>query len=202
MKETMPELIVTSRLRLRPHSWRDVDDVFAFAADAEWARYLPVPQPYTRAEAEKFIARQLLLNREGHPSWAIEHAGTVIGGINIRFDFDKRLGEIGYSIARKFWGKGLTTEAAHAVLDAAFSTYADLNRIHARADARNTGSLRVMEKLGMTREGVLRQIRFVRGEFSDQVWCAILRSEWEAHCRNLNTMPKYQHASAAITANE
>lgn len=179
MKETMPELLVTSRLRLRPHSWRDVDAVFAFAADSEWARYLPVPQPYTKTDAEKFIAHQLLLNRGVHPSWAIEHAGTAIGGINIRFDFDKRLGEIGYSMARKFWGMGLTTEAAHAVIAAAFSTYPDLNRIQARADARNTGSLRVMEKLGMTREGVLRQIRFVRGEFSDQVWSAILRSEWK-----------------------
>jgi ribosomal-protein-alanine N-acetyltransferase len=193
MKEIMPDLIVTSRLRLRPHGWRDVDDVFAFASDSEWAHYLPVPQPYTKTDAEKFIARQLLLNREVNPSWAIEHAETVIGGINIRFDFDKRLGEIGYSIARKYWGKGLTTEAARAVMAAAFSTYADLNRIQARADARNTGSLRVMEKLGMTREGVLRQIRFVHGEFFDEVWCGILRSEWEVNCRNLNTVPKYQH---------
>jgi ribosomal-protein-alanine N-acetyltransferase len=54
------------------------------------------------------------------------------------------------------------------------------------ADARNIGSLRVMEKLGMVREGVLRQNRLVRGEFIDEVWCGMLRTEWEAqrHRRN------------------
>jgi RimJ/RimL family protein N-acetyltransferase len=47
------------------------------------------------------------------------------------------------------------------------------------ADARNLASLRVMEKLGMVREGVLRQNRLVRGEFIDEVWCGVLRTEWE-----------------------
>ncbi len=61
-----------------------------------------------------------------------------------------------------------------------FATYAHLNRLRAMADARNVGSLRVMEKLGMTREGVLRQNRRVRGEFIDETWCGVLRSEWKA----------------------
>ena len=63
---------------------------------------------------------------------------------------------------------------------AAFAAYASLNRLRAMADARNLGSLRVMEKLGMVREGVLRQNRLVRGEFIDEVWCGVLRTEWEA----------------------
>jgi RimJ/RimL family protein N-acetyltransferase len=48
------------------------------------------------------------------------------------------------------------------------------------ADARNISSLRVMEKLGMVREGVLRQNRLVGGECIDEVWCGVLRPEWEA----------------------
>ena len=83
----------------------------------------------------------------------------MIGGINIRFDVANRVGELGYSIARPYWGRGLATEAARAAMDAAFSAYADLNRMRAMADARNVPSLRVMEKLGMVREGVLRQNR-------------------------------------------
>ena len=178
--ETLSEYIKTDRLILRVFSLVDVEDVLSYASDPEWARFLPVPQPYTRADAEKFVAGQVLQDRKTSVSWAIEHAGSVIGGINIGFDFDNRVGEMGYSIARCFWGKGLTTEAAGAVIDEAFSAYPDLNRIRATADERNVGSLRVMEKLGMVREGVLRQDIYLRGEFKDMVWCGLLRDEWEA----------------------
>ena len=175
-----PDVLNTAPLRLRPLRLQDVDDVLSYATDPAWARYLPVPQPYTTADAEQFIAGPLLLDREVHPAWAIVHAGAVIGGINIRFDVAKRVGELGYSIARPYWGRGLATEAARAAMDAAFSAYADLNRMRAMADARNVPSLRVMEKLGMVREGVLRQNRLVRGEFINEVWCGVLRTEWAA----------------------
>lgn len=173
------EIIKTDRLILRPFSFVDVEDVLSYASDPEWARFLPVPQPYTRADAEKFVAGQVLQDRKTRASWAIEHAGSVIGGIDIRFDFDHRVGELGYSIARCFWSKGLTTEAAGAVIDESFSAYPDLNRIRASADERNVGSLRVMEKLGMVREGVLRQDQYLRGAFRNMVWCGLLRCEWE-----------------------
>jgi [ribosomal protein S5]-alanine N-acetyltransferase len=173
----LPNIIETARLRLRPFRLRDVDEVLGYATDPEWARYLPVPQPYTPADAEKFIAGQVLLDREVHPAWAIEHARAVIGGINLRFHFDHHVGEMGYSIARSYWGRGLATEAARAVMEAAFTACASLNRIRAMADARNLGSLRVMEKLGMVREGVLRQNRLVREEYIDEVWCGVLRRQ-------------------------
>lgn len=176
----LPDIIETVRLQLRPHCLADVQDVFAYAKDPEWGRYLPVPQPYTQADAEKFIASQVLLDREVHPAWAITHAGVAIGGINLRFHHDYHIGEMGYSIARSYWGQGLTTEAARAVMETAFATHACLNRIRAMADARNIGSLRVMEKLGMFREGLLRQNRVSRGELVDEVWCGVLRTEWEA----------------------
>src|ERR671923_752312 len=96
----LPDIIEMARLRLRPFCLRDVDDVLGYATDPEWARYLPVPQPYTPADAEKFIAGQVLLDREVHPAWAIEHARAVIGGINLRFHSDHHVGEMGYSIAR------------------------------------------------------------------------------------------------------
>ena len=176
----LPSIIETVRLRLRPIGLQDVEAVLSYATDPEWARYLPVPQPYLREHAEQFVASQVLLDRERHPAWAIEHMGVVRGGINIRFDFANRVGELGYSIARSHWGQGLTTEAAQAVLDTAFVAYSDLKRIRAMADAKNTGSLRVMEKIGMMHEGTLRQNRITRGESIDEVWCGILRSEWEA----------------------
>ena len=104
---------------LRPHRLEDVDDIFEFASDPEWGRYLPVPTPYLRIDAE--------------------HA----------------TGALGYSIAKENWGRGLTVEAARAVIDWGFRERG-LAKVYAYADARNTNSLRVMEKLGMTREGMLR----------------------------------------------
>jgi [ribosomal protein S5]-alanine N-acetyltransferase len=176
----LSDIIETARLRLRPFRLHDVEAVLSYATDPEWAQYLPVPQPYLREHAEQFVASQVLLDRERHPAWAIEHLGVMSGGINIRFDFANRVGELGYSIARSYWGQGLVTEAAQAVLDVAFVACSDLQRIRAMADARNTGSLRVMEKIGMLREGILRQNRITRGESIDEAWCGILRSEWEA----------------------
>jgi len=158
-----------------------VDDVFAYAQDPEWSRYLRLlPVPYTRDDAERFVARQLLLDRVTHPAWAIQYEGSVIGGINMRLSFENLLGELGYSIARVHWSNGICTEAARAVIDAAFSTHPDLNRIHARADHRNAASQRVMEKLSMVKEGVLRMSRVERGEALDEAWFAVLRSEWHS----------------------
>ena len=180
-RANLPEVIETDRLRLRPWRLEDVDDALAYAQDPEWSRFLQaLPQPYGRKDAEQFIARQLLLERVVNPSWAVERQEIVIGGINIRFNFENALCEIGYSVARAHWNKGVCTEAAGAVIDAAFSTHPELNRVHARADDRNKASQRVMEKVGMRREGVLRKSRVERGEAFDEAWFAILRSEWSS----------------------
>jgi RimJ/RimL family protein N-acetyltransferase len=176
----LPDVIDAARLVLRPWRFADVDDVLAYASVDEWARYLPVPQPYERADAVEFLARQVLLDRSVHSTWAIAVSDRVAGGINIRFDWANRVGEMGWSIARPLWGRGFATEAARAVLATAFGTHLDLNRVRATADVRNVASRRVMEKLGMRHEGTLRQNRITRGEAIDEVWFGILRSEWDA----------------------
>lgn len=172
-------MIDTARLRLRPWELTDVEDVLSYAQDPEWSRYLrALPTPYTRSDAEQFVARQLLLDRSTHPAWAIVLEGAAVGGINLRFRFEHRLAELGYSVARRHWNQGYVTEAAGAVIDVAFATHPDLNKIHARADVDNTASQRVMEKVGMMKEGVLRQNRVERGEAIDEAWFGILRDEW------------------------
>lgn len=177
----LPSEIETQRLVLRPFRLGDVDDVFVYAADPEWSRFLRMlPRPYEREHAEQFIARQILLDPITHPAWAITEDGSVIGGLNLRFSLANRSVEIGYSVARSQWGRGVCTEAARAVLDAAFLVHLDLDRFFARADVDNVGSHRVMEKLGMTREGVLRRNRVEGGVSVDEVYYSILRDEWEA----------------------
>ncbi|MFC1957403.1 GNAT family N-acetyltransferase [Chloroflexota bacterium] len=71
------------------------------------------------------------------------------------------------------------TEAARAVMNWAFQTYS-FNRMFAYCDPRNVGSRRVLEKLGMEREGQLRSHLKWNGEFRDQLYYGILLTEWES----------------------
>lgn len=175
----LPEVLASERLTLRPWRRTDVDDVLAYARDEEWARFLRVlPRPYERTDAVDFIERQLDCDRSTHPAWAVVLDDTVIGGINLRIRLEHRLGEVGYSIARTHWNHGYCTEAARAVIDAAFESWPGLNRVCAFADVENSASQRVMAKLGMTKEGVLRQNRIERGDLIDEAWWGLLRSEW------------------------
>ena len=175
----LPETIRTERLTLRRFRLTDLEDVLAYATDPEWTRHvLTVPQPYTRRDGEEFLARRQLADWSLNPTWAIELDGRVVGGVNLHVDPDNRQAGLGYSIARDLWGQGLATEAARAVVVAAFRTL-DLDRVFATADARNLASQRVMEKLGMRREALLRQHRRHRGEFIDEVHYGMLREEWE-----------------------
>jgi RimJ/RimL family protein N-acetyltransferase len=175
----LPDVIQTKRLLLRKYALEDLENILAYATDPNWSRFLPVPQPYKRQHALDFINNQLALDRLTHPSFAIEFESKVVGGVNVRFDFNNCHGELGYSIAPSVWGKGLITEASRAIIDLSFSTYPELRRITAIADAENVASLRVMDKLGMIKEGVLRQHRKTHGKFIDVVYCGILREEWQ-----------------------
>ena len=173
--EDLPELR-TKRLLLRAYRGGDVDDVLAYATDPEWARYLPVPDPYTRRSGEEFVASAILADPDTSPMWAIVHEGRVSGGIDLRVR-SHGVAEMGYSIARPLWGQGLTTEAATAVIAHGFEQLG-LDRIYAYAAINNEASWRVMEKLSMQREGALRHHRKLRGEYLDDVLYAILREEW------------------------
>lgn len=180
-RDTLPEVIETERLVLRPFELGDVEDVLAYAQDSEWSHFLrDLPQPYGRTEAEQAVAKQVLMDRIEEPNWAIVLEGQVVGGVVLLLDFSNRSGEIGYSVARKHWNRGLGTEAVGAVIDVAFSTHEDLTRVWARTDPNNVASRRVLEKVGMSEEGVLRLSRVYDETAFDEAYFSILRSEWEA----------------------
>lgn len=177
----LPQRIETARLVLRRWSLADAEDVLSYAADPEWSRFLPVPEPYERRHAEEAVARWVLEDWPTHPVWAMEIAGRASGGINLRLDHQHRRGELGYALARRHWGNGYMTEAASAVIDAAFATLPDLARVQAGANARNKASIRVMERLGMTHEGTIPHAPSgAKLEHREAgVIYAVLRDEWE-----------------------
>ena len=175
MTERPPELR-TDRLLLRPFHADDVDGVFAFSRDPEWGRYLEVPSPYSRRDAEEFVAGAVLSDAGAKLRWAIVHEGHVSGFVNL-MPATAGAAELGYGIARPLWGQGLVTEAAAAVLRYGFDSLG-LVRIYAYAVVDNEASWRVMEKLGMRREGFLRRRRIIRGEYVDDVLYSVVRDGW------------------------
>ncbi len=149
---TSPTEIHTDRLLLRPFQVGDVDDALAYRNDTEFARFLPhIPQPFTRADAEAFVAVNTSEPWDRSPTFAVVLGGRVIGTVNFEVNRDERVAMLGYAIGRVWWGQGFATEAARAAMAWAVETF-DLVRIWASTDPGNVRSMRVMEKLGMARE--------------------------------------------------
>ncbi len=176
----MPKEIRTERLLLRPFRLSDADDVYEYAHDPEWGQYLPVPKPYLRSDAEEFLARQLAAAWSDEPSWAIVIEATVVGALNLHdLNHERRTAALGYAVARARWSQGFATEAAKAVITAAFEDLS-LKRIWAVAAVRNVASQRVMEKAGMIRKRLVQEDAPSGNQPVDTVLYAILREEWEA----------------------
>lgn len=171
-------VIKTARLVLRQYEPRDLDDLHAYRSHPDWARYAPLAQPYTRELAERDLCEYVGLDARTHAFWAIEHRGRAVGNIDAELETPFRA-LMGWGIAREYWGQGLITEAARAVVAWVFG-HPDVMRVYATADARNIGSRRVMEKIGMRLEATLRHHRVdQQGELADEVVYGMLRGEWE-----------------------
>ena len=98
----------------------------------------------------------------------------MIGAVGLRIEREDQRAELGYWIGRPYWNQGYCTEAARAVLDFGFEQLG-LNRIYASHFTRNPASGRVMQKLGMTHEGRLRQHVRKWDAFEDVEVYAVLR---------------------------
>jgi ribosomal-protein-alanine N-acetyltransferase len=179
----IPTVIHTQRVTLRPWSLADAADVFAYAVDEEWARYLPVPQPYREDDARVFVEMHLAFDPAEETAWAIELEGRAVGGINLRSFHGGLVGEIDYAIARPCWGRGLGTEVVGAVVDSAFGAMPGLARVRSSIDPRNVASARVLEKAGLRCEGVLRSNTLLRAVLVDEAWYGILRGDWTSLVR-------------------
>lgn len=179
---TLPTL-ETSRLTLRFFNMDDAADVQRLAGAREIAdTTLSIPHPYEDGMAEQWIANHRAEYEEGTSvifAVVLRDSLQLIGAIGLAIDRSAEKGDLGYWIGKSFWSQGFCTEAAGAVLDFGFATLG-LNRISARHFARNPASGRVMEKIGMTREGTARQDKIKWGNYEDLVLYGILRNEWSA----------------------
>src|SRR5690606_9478916 len=104
---------------------------------------------------------------------------ALVGSIGVSLHLAHRRGEIGYWIGRPYWNHGYCTEALHLLLDVCF-TRLDLHRVYACHFARNPASGRVMQKVGMQREGLQRDHVLKAGRFEDLVLYGLLRSDYQS----------------------
>ena len=170
--------LATERLLLRPFAANDVYDALAYRDDLEFARFLPhVPQPFTRADAERFVATNMTEPWEQFATFAIVLDGRVIGTVNLDTNVAMRTAMLGYAIGRAYWGRGIAPEAAQAVLRWGFETRG-LERVWASTDARHVRSRRVLERLGMRHEATLRAHSMARDGRADDVVYGLLHAEW------------------------
>lgn len=186
--------LLTDRLRLRPFTRGDVDAVFAYRSQEEVARYLFDP-PLSREECALAVQQritQLSLDAEGDRIiLAVERreGGLLVGEVSLILRAaDARQGEMGWIFHPDHQGHGFASEAATRLLHMAFAE-ADLHRVFARCDTRNTGSWRLMERLGMRREAHFREHGLFKGGWDEEFYYAILRREWLAQPVSGQTPP-------------
>jgi [ribosomal protein S5]-alanine N-acetyltransferase len=174
----------TERLILREFRESDLDDVHAYGSDPEVSLYMDWG-PNTLEMSREFLGRQIGWQMEwprNSVSLAIELKTTheVIGSIRLAVtDVANRNAEFGYSIRRRSWRQGIATEATRMLVGIAFDRLG-MHRVFATCDVRNNGSWGVMEKLGMRREGLMRQNIMGRDGWRDTYIHAILADEWWA----------------------
>mgnify|MGYP004485031279 FL=1 len=178
----VPPTLESERLVLRMMDVKDSGDMFDYSAREDVTRYLlwsPHPDiSYTR-DYIKSVRRQY--RRGDFFDWSIVLKSNVrmIGTVGYtRIDTPNNCGEIGYVLNPKYQNMGYATEAASLVVEFGFVTLG-LNRIEAKYMSENTASRRVMEKVGMSFEGTMKERLLVKGRYRDISCCAITRKEYD-----------------------
>lgn len=160
----------------------DWPNVHKYASQPIVCQYQPWG-PNTEEESELFtkgiIEDAKLVPRSRYVFSVFEKKSNKMigsGEFNLR-DRSNRAGEIAYIIHPDYWGKGIATEVAQLLIKLGFYEF-KLHRIYATCDPRNSGSIKVLEKIGMTKEGRMREDLLIKDGWRDSFLYSILEKEW------------------------
>jgi ribosomal-protein-alanine N-acetyltransferase len=175
--------IISKRLSLNEISWDDLEDVHKIHSVPEVDEYntLGIPKELndTKTVINPDIEDQLNSVRSRF-CWKIEllESKEYIGLAGMFLSNDRfKMAEFYYKFFPKYWNRGYATETAKALIEFGFNK-CDLHRIEAGVATENIASVRVLEKAGMTREGVRRKILPIRGEWKDNFHFAIVEDDF------------------------
>ncbi|KAI0146624.1 acetyltransferase [Pestalotiopsis sp. NC0098] len=154
-------IVTTDKCFIRPLEESDAPAIAAAANHPEIARFMRnrFPHPYTLDDANSWIS--LCSKREPR----------------VDFDTECHTWELGYWLAKDQWGKGITTSAVKGFCKWAFAHFPELSRIEAGIYEGNDGSMKVLERVGFTKEGVRRKAVFKHGQSWDVAIFGLLRDE-------------------------
>jgi RimJ/RimL family protein N-acetyltransferase len=176
--------IETDRLTLRRYVETDYDDLLKLQSDPDVARFLlhDVRTPEQVQEALAGRRADVPLDTDGQAltvAAILRETGQHVGEVTLfMHNVEHRTGELGYVFQPAFHGRGYATEAAVELLRLGFEQLG-LHRIIARLDARNTGSAKLLQRLGLRQEAHFVRNEFLKGEWTDELVFAMLADEWD-----------------------
>ncbi|KAJ7525733.1 hypothetical protein O6H91_17G063600 [Diphasiastrum complanatum] len=159
---------IKSHVTLRDHEESDVEDFMQWAADDEITKHVSWETYKSKEEAISTIIKP-------HPWFkAICFDGTPIGSISLKPGSGVHCcrAQLGYVLAKKYWSKGITTQAVRLAVSAAFNDL-KLERVEAFVEPINVASKRVLEKAGLECVGLERRYILVKGNLRDSLLFSI-----------------------------
>jgi len=184
MPDTAFREVATARLRLRRFRDGDLDAFQAYRSDPDVARYQSWDTPYSRADAEAFLAEMMATHPDTPGQWFqfavadLEH-DRLLGDVALFCDETGPEAEIGYSLAPEATGRGYASEAVAAVLDYALPGRRK-SLVRAWADTRNARSLALLARLGFEKPDEPFRRSWFKGEWSDETLHGMTAARWDA----------------------
>jgi RimJ/RimL family protein N-acetyltransferase len=176
--------LTTARLILREYVAADWSAVHAYQSDERYLEHYPW-ESRTEADVREFV-QQIVGWAAAQPRHRFQLAitladgGDLIGSCGLRLsEPGATTGDIGCELAPACWRQGYASEALAAILEFGFGELG-LNRIETHTVSENAPAIRLVERLGFTREGMHREVLRVRGRWRDLAWFGLLKREWEA----------------------
>ncbi|CAN6575535.1 unnamed protein product [Malus baccata var. baccata] len=165
------------KIALRPFRLSDADDVLSFGGDDQVTRVLRGFKTLTtKDEALNFI-KNVCIPHPWRRSICIDDRSIGFVTMFPGSGDDRHKADMGYALAARYWGQGITTKAVRIALSQVFKDYPDLVRLQSFVAVENKASQRVLEKVGFQREGVLRKYLYLKGDIKDMVVYSFLSSD-------------------------
>ena len=178
MKDDFPQ-ITTPRLKLREIKRDDSKEIFKLLSDPKVIEHDTFELFTDIKQAEKLIEWfDQQFEDEKATFWGItlKSDNEIIGFCKCEIEVAKVRADLGYNLRSYYWNKGIMTESIKAIMDYTFKIL-EVNRIEAAVSTRNLASIKLLEKLNFTKEGVLRQRSHWKGSYHDMIMYSILRKE-------------------------
>jgi RimJ/RimL family protein N-acetyltransferase/nitroimidazol reductase NimA-like FMN-containing flavoprotein (pyridoxamine 5'-phosphate oxidase superfamily) len=174
--------LVSERLYLHEITWNDLDNLHQLHSIPEVDKFSTIGIPETIADTREVI-KTAIEDKQNQIrktiAWTIwtKDTNDFIGEAGINLSANRfKLGEVYYNLDPEYWNRGFGTEIAKTLIDFGFSDLG-LHKVEAGVATDNFKSIRVLEKVGMTREGLRRKILPIRGEWKDNYHYAIVEND-------------------------